>query len=145
MKDLSLIDQLFLHINLPSLLDPIISFLDTWTNDEDDDNGTILPQPKPGVTLGEHQFIYAQYNSILFFVCYCVHHFGRQIALTDPEGTGFMRTWLREFAKAEWLDMLSDDDSAAIGIWISALFDGDGISGISDDLVRYRSSESMCV
>lgn len=30
--------------------------------------------------------------------------------------------------------MLSDDDSNAIGTWITALFDGDGIS---DELVRY--------
>ena len=30
--------------------------------------------------------------------------------------------------------MLSDEDSNAIGVWITALFDGDGIS---DELVRY--------
>jgi hypothetical protein len=30
--------------------------------------------------------------------------------------------------------MLSDEDSNAVGTWITALFDGDGIS---DDLVRY--------
>lgn len=41
--------------------------------------------------------------------------------------------WLREFSKAKWLDMLSDEDSMAIGTWITALFDGDGIS---DELVR---------
>jgi len=41
---------------------------------------------------------------------------------------------LREFSKAKWLDMLSDEDSMAIGTWIAALFDGDGIS---DELVRY--------
>jgi hypothetical protein len=134
MKDLQLIDQVFLHVSVPSILDPICDFLDTWTNDEDDDNGDHPPPQR--LTPGEHQFIYAQYNSILFFVCYCVHHFGRHIALNDPEGLGFVRTWLREFAKAKWLDMLSDEDSSAIGIWISALFDGDGISGISDDLVR---------
>ena len=53
--------------------------------------------------------------------------------LDDPDGPGFVRTWLREFAKAKWLDMLSDEDSNAIGTWITALFDGEGIS---DDLVR---------
>ena len=63
-----------------------------------------------------------------------MHHFGRQHTLEDPDGPGFVRTWLREFSKAKWLDMLSDDDSNAIGTWITALFDGDGIS---DDLVRY--------
>ena len=84
--------------------------------------------------LGEHQLIYEQYNSILFFICYCIHHFGRQVCLDDPDGPGFVRTWLREFSKAKWLDMLSDEDSNAIGVWITALFDGDGIS---DELVRY--------
>jgi len=67
-------------------------------------------------------------------ICYCVHHFGRSHALEDPDGPGFVRTWLREFSKAKWLDVLSDEDSNAIGTWITALFDGDGIS---DDLVRY--------
>jgi hypothetical protein len=50
-----------------------------------------------------------------------------------------VRTWLREFSKAKWLDMLSDEDSNAIGTWITALFDGDGIS---DDLVRYMPLEA---
>jgi hypothetical protein len=63
-----------------------------------------------------------------------VHHFGRQHTLEDPDGPGFVRTWLREFSKAKWLDTLPDDDTNAIGTWITALFDGDGIS---DDLVRY--------
>ena len=84
---------------------------------------------------GEHQVIYEQYNSILFLICYCVHYFGRYNALADADGPGFVRTWLREFSKAKWLDMLSDEDSAAIGTWITALFDGEGIS---DDLVRYQ-------
>lgn len=83
--------------------------------------------------VGEHQLIYEQYNSILFLICYCVHRFGRHNALADADGPGFTRTWLREFSKAKWLDMLSDEDSAAIGTWITALFDGEGIS---DDLVR---------
>jgi len=121
MKDPSLIDQIFLHTSIQSLIEPIRELLDTWTIDEEDDNG-------------EHQLIYEQYNSILFLICYCVHRFGRRSALDDPDGPGFVRTWLREFSKAKWLDMLSDEDSNAIGTWISALFDGDGIS---DDLVRY--------
>jgi Mediator complex subunit Med5 len=121
MKDPSFIDQFFLHTTIPSLIEPLREFLDTWTIDEEDDNG-------------EHQVIYEQYNSILFFICYCVHHYGREIALDDPDGPGFVRTWLREFSKAKWLDMLSDEDSNAIGTWITALFDGDGIS---DDLVRF--------
>jgi hypothetical protein len=36
--------------------------------------------------------------------------------------------------------MLSDEDSMAIGTWIAALFDGDGIS---DDLVRYGLPHSF--
>jgi hypothetical protein len=71
-------------------------------------------------------------------VCYCIHHYGRHVALENPDGSGFVRTWLREFSRAKWLDMLSDEDSNAIGIWITALFDGDGIS---DDLVRYHPFE----
>jgi hypothetical protein len=82
----------------------------------------------------EHVSTYEQYNSILFLICYCVHHFGRENVLDDPDGPGFVRTWLREYSKAKWLDMLLDEDSNAIGTWITALFDGEGIS---DDLVRY--------
>jgi hypothetical protein len=95
---------------------------------------TTVISVESNLTLGEHQLIYEQYNSILFLICYCVHHFGRQNVLDDPNGPGFVRTWLREFSKAKWLDMLSDEDSNAVGVWITALFDGDGIS---DDLVRY--------
>jgi len=84
--------------------------------------------------------VFAQYNSILYLICYCVHHFGRESSLNNPNGPGFVRTWLREYSKAKWLDMLSDEDSSAIGIWITALFDGEG--GISDDLVRYIFSIS---
>ena len=145
MKDTSLIDQLFLHTSIPSIVDPIREFLDVWTIDEDDDNGsppiTSIPRRLLPlllwfvlISLVEHQLIYEQYNSILFFICYCVHRYGRQIAMDDPDGPGFVRTWLREFSKATWLDMLSDEDSNAIGNWIAALFDGDGIS---DELVRY--------
>jgi hypothetical protein len=121
MKDSNLIDQIFLHTSIPSFIEPIREFLDDWTIDEEDDNV-------------EHQPIYEQYNSILYLICFCVHRFGRRSTLDDPDGPGFVRTWLREFSKAKWLDMLSDEDSNAIGTWISALFDGDGIS---DDLVRY--------
>ena len=134
MKDTTLIEQLFLHTSVPSLIEPIREFLDGWTIDEEDDNGAILQNE---ANEGESQVIYAQFNAVLFFICYCVQHFGREICLQDPNGPGFIRTWLREFSKAKWLDMLSDEDSNAIGLWISALFDGDGISGISDDLVMF--------
>ena len=132
MSDLSIIDQIFLHTSIPSLIEPLREFLDTWTIDEDEDNGSHSPDFQ--ANREEHQSTYEQYNSILFFICYCVHHFGRENVLDDPDGPGFVRTWLREYAKAKWLDMLSDEDSNAIGTWITALFDGDGIS---DDLVRY--------
>ena len=41
MRDTTLIDQLFLHTSLPSLIEPIREFLDGWTIDEEDDNGEI--------------------------------------------------------------------------------------------------------
>jgi len=40
MRDPSLIDQFFIHTSIPSLIEPLREFLDTWTIDEDDDNGT---------------------------------------------------------------------------------------------------------
>jgi hypothetical protein len=45
MADLSIIDQIFLHTSFPSLIEPLREFLDTWTIDEDEDNG--LPQRTP--------------------------------------------------------------------------------------------------
>jgi Mediator complex subunit Med5 len=135
MKEPTLIDQFFLHTTISSFIEPLREFLDTWTVDEDDDSGTPV---KDSDVLVDFQLIYEQYNSILFLICYCVHHYGRHIALEDPNEPGFVRTWLREFSRAKWLDMLSDEDSNAIGTWITALFDGDGIS---DDLVRYHLNQ----
>lgn len=132
MKEPTLIDQFFLHTTIPSFIEPVREFLDTWSVDEDDDSST---SANDSDVLVDFQLIYEQYNSILFLICYCVHHYGLHIALEDPYGPGFVRTWLREFSRTKWLDMLSDEDSNAIGMWITALFDGDGIS---DDLVRYH-------
>lgn len=42
MKDPTLIEQMFLHTSIPSIIEPIRDFLDTWTIDEEDDNGTNL-------------------------------------------------------------------------------------------------------
>ena len=42
MRDPLLIEQLFVHISIPKLLEPLCQFLDTWKIDEEDDNGTVL-------------------------------------------------------------------------------------------------------
>ena len=42
MREPGLIDQIFLHTSIPSLIEPLREFLDTWTIDEDDDNGSII-------------------------------------------------------------------------------------------------------
>jgi hypothetical protein len=42
MRDTALIDQVFLHVSVQGLLEPIREFLDNWTIDEEDDNGIWL-------------------------------------------------------------------------------------------------------
>jgi hypothetical protein len=39
MRDPPIIDQFFLHTSIPSLIEPLREFLDSWTIDEEDDNG----------------------------------------------------------------------------------------------------------
>jgi hypothetical protein len=39
MKDPAILDQFFLHTSIPSLIERLREFLDTWTIDEEDDNG----------------------------------------------------------------------------------------------------------
>jgi len=43
MTDPSLVEQVFLHTSIPSLIEPLREFLDSWTVDEDEENGS-LPQ-----------------------------------------------------------------------------------------------------
>jgi hypothetical protein len=45
MKDTTLIDQFFLHTTISKFIEPLREFLDTWTIDEDDDNGIPLLFP----------------------------------------------------------------------------------------------------
>lgn len=45
MREPGLIDQIFLHTSIPSLIEPLREFLDTWTIDEEDDNGSIILIP----------------------------------------------------------------------------------------------------
>lgn len=46
MLDPSIISQMFIHTSPKSLVEPLRDFLDSWTIDEDDDNGMFsIPTP----------------------------------------------------------------------------------------------------
>jgi len=49
MTDPSLIEQVFVHTSIPSLIEPLREFLDSWTIDEDEENGC-RPQPHEKLT-----------------------------------------------------------------------------------------------
>lgn len=132
-ENVNVMDMLVLHVSPATILSPLIVYLDSWKQDDDD--------------VANLQDCYSDLGSIFIFILQLYDRYGMTLNdITPLRATdSFCRQQIQLYfgfdgaalvLPQKSIDELSDEHRELLGGWIAALFSGDGIS---DDLMRMSS------